>query len=108
MSATQRHKGQRGEREFCAALSEHLGEALTRQLGSDVKRIETHRGVIDGSRLELISLAAFLNDLDPMSDPDTLRRWLALADMHEEAAKSIRLVFGPGKPTLTVIHGDAA
>ena len=35
MSATQRHKGQRGEREFCAALRDHLGEALTRQLGSE-------------------------------------------------------------------------
>ena len=34
MSATQRSKGQRGEREFCAALRDHLGEALTRQLGS--------------------------------------------------------------------------
>ena len=35
MSATQRSKGQRGEREFCAALRDHLGEALTRQLGSE-------------------------------------------------------------------------
>ena len=34
MSTMQRRKGQRGEREFCAALSEHLGKALTRQLGS--------------------------------------------------------------------------
>ena len=35
MSAHQRRKGQRGEREFCRALSEHLGETLTRQLGSE-------------------------------------------------------------------------
>ena len=35
MSTMQRHKGQRGEREFCKALSEHLGEDLTRQLGSE-------------------------------------------------------------------------
>jgi Holliday junction resolvase len=34
MSAMQRNKGARGEREFCAALSEHLGETLARQLGS--------------------------------------------------------------------------
>lgn len=34
MSASQRDKGQRGEREFCRAMSEHLGETLTRQLGS--------------------------------------------------------------------------
>ena len=77
-------------------------------LDSDVKRIETHRRVIDGSWLELISLAAFLNDLEPLTDPDTVRRWLALADMHEEATKSIRRVFGPGKPTLTVIAGGSA
>ena len=93
-----------------AQLEEHIArkDAYLASLDSDVKRIETHRSIIDGSRLELIGLAAFLNDLDPMNDPDTLRRWQALADMHEEAAKSIRMVFGPGKPTLTVIHGDAA
>jgi len=83
-------------------------KAYLDSLDSDVKRIETHRSVIDDHRLHLINLAAFLNDLDPMSDPDTVRRWLALADMHAEAAKGIRLVFGPVKPTLTVIHGDAA
>lgn len=34
MSASQRDKGNRGEREFCKALSEHLGETVTRELGS--------------------------------------------------------------------------
>jgi len=107
-------QGYQGEVDALERQKAQLEEIIARKnaylasLDSDVKRIETHRGVIDGSRLDLISLAAFLNDLDPMSDQDTLRRWLALADMHEEAAKSIRLVFGPGKPTLTVIHGDAA
>lgn len=106
--------GYQGEVDALERQKAQLEEIIARKnaylasLDSDVTRIETHRSVIDGSRLELISLAAFLNDLDPMSDQDTLRRWLALADMHEEAAKSIRLVFGPGKPTLTVIHGDAA
>ena len=33
IGAMQRDKGQRGEREFCRALSEHLGETL-RQLGA--------------------------------------------------------------------------
>lgn len=34
MTAMQRDKGQRGEREFCKALSEYLGESLHRQLDS--------------------------------------------------------------------------
>lgn len=34
MSASQRDKGARGEREFCRDLSAHLGETLTRQLGA--------------------------------------------------------------------------
>jgi len=62
-------------------------------LSSEVKRIETHQEVINGARLELIGLAAFLNDMEPMSDPDTIRKWMALADMHEEAMKAIRMVF---------------
>ena len=34
MTAAQRDKGARGEREFCARLSEHLGEKYFRQLGA--------------------------------------------------------------------------
>jgi Holliday junction resolvase len=34
MSASQRNKGSKSEREFCKALSEHLGETFTRELGS--------------------------------------------------------------------------
>ena len=34
MTATQRNKGARGEREFCGLLSEHLGEKYFRQLGA--------------------------------------------------------------------------
>lgn len=76
-------------------------------LSSEVKRIETHREVINGCRLELINLAAFLQDMEPMTDADTIARWLALADMHEAAANSIFLVFKPAPPTLTVIQGHA-
>lgn len=83
-------------------------KAYLDSLSSEVKRIETHRSVIDGSRLELIGLAAFLNDMEPMNDKDTIRRWLALADMHEEAMKTIRLVFGEHHPELTLIQGKAA
>jgi hypothetical protein len=83
-------------------------KAYLDSLSSEVRRIETHREVINGSRLELIGLAAFLNDLEPMSDPDTIQRWLALADMHEEAMKTIRLVFGQRRPELTLIYDEAA
>ena len=34
MSTMQRRKGARGEREFCKVLAEHLGESVSRQLGS--------------------------------------------------------------------------
>lgn len=34
MTAAQRNKGARGEREFCVLLSEHLGEKYFRQLGT--------------------------------------------------------------------------
>jgi outer membrane murein-binding lipoprotein Lpp len=68
-------------------------KAYLDSLSGEVKRIETHQAVINGDRLELINLAAFLNDMDPMNDPDTVRKWLALADMHKEAEQAIRSVF---------------
>ena len=74
-------------------------------LDSDVKRIETHHSVINGVRLELIGLAAFLNDLEPITDTATVKRWLALAEMHEAASQSIRLVFEPARPPLTHTPG---
>lgn len=69
-------------------------KAYLDSLSGEVKRIETHQAVINGARMELIGLAAFLNDIEPISDPDTIKKWLALADMHEEAMKAIRSVFG--------------
>ena len=69
-------------------------KAYLDSLSSEVKRIETHREVINGARLELINLAAFLNDMEPMNDPDTINRWLALADMHHDAVNAIHQVFG--------------
>lgn len=78
-------------------------KAYLASLDSDLKRIETHQKVIEENRLHLISLAAFIGDMDPMKDRDTIRRWLALADMHMEAANSIRLVFGDAKPRLAAI-----
>ncbi len=69
-------------------------KAYLDSLSGEVKRIETHQSVINGARMELIGLAAFLNDIEPISDPDTIKKWLALADMHEETMKAIRSVFG--------------
>ena len=70
-------------------------KAYMDSLNSDAKRLEVHQDVIEKSRLALISLAAFLNDLDPITDQPTIHKWVALADMHEEAMKAIRLVFWP-------------
>lgn len=73
-------------------------------LDSDIKRAEVHQKVIEEQRLHLISLAAFISDMEPMNTPDTVRRWLALADMCMEAAHGIRQVFGEHRPELTVIR----
>lgn len=35
MTAMQRSKGQRGEREFCKTLGEYLGESIERRLGAE-------------------------------------------------------------------------
>ena len=69
-------------------------KAYLDSLDSEVKRIAVHRDVIEEVRLKLINLAAFLEDLDPMHDPDTIRRWLALGEMNRKAWEAIRWVFG--------------
>ncbi len=78
-------------------------QAYMESLSSDVKRIETHRSVIDGIRLELIGLAAFLSDMEDMRDLDTIRRWQALGCMLQEAKSGIDALF-PAKPRLEVIN----
>lgn len=69
-------------------------------IDNDVKRIEAHRHVIETNRLNLINLAAFLAEIDPIGDNDTIRQWLSLADMHKKAAESIAMVFGYGELSL--------
>ena len=71
-------------------------------LNSEAKRIEVHQNVINGTRLDLIGLAAFLNDMDPMTDADTVKRWQALAGMLNDACQSIRMVFEPRRAELSV------
>lgn len=75
-------------------------KAYLDSMDSEVKRLEVHQSTINGVRLELVSLAAFLSDLDPISDPETIRRWLGLAGMCQDATDSIRMVFGPKAATI--------
>lgn len=81
MSASQRNKGQRGEREFCSALSEHLGEPLVRQLdaardgGPDVLLGE--HWAVEVKRGETLRLAAWWRQA--CEQADDLGRWPALA-----------------------------
>ena len=79
-----------------AAIQEQVDrmKAYMASLESDAKRIEVHHDVIEKSRLELISLAAFLSDMDPMTEVDTVKRWIALSGMLDDASKSIRALFG--------------
>jgi len=77
-------------------------------LESDAKRAEVHQSVINGVRLELINLAAFLNDEESIQDTETLKRWRALANMLGEAMTAIHQYVGDAKPQLTVIPGGVA
>ena len=68
-------------------------KAYLDSLSSEVKRIEVHQSTINGVRLELIGLAAFLSDLDPIKDQDTIKKWLALGLMLGEAQAAIESLF---------------
>lgn len=70
-------------------------KAYLDSLDSEVKRLEVHQSTINGVRLELIGLASFLNDLDPINDKATIKKWLALAGMLDDASQGIRSVFAP-------------
>ena len=83
-------------------------KAYLDSLNSEVKRLEIHDSTINGVRLELISLAAFLSDEEPIQDAETLKRWRALADMLGEAMTAVHQYAGDAKPALTVIAGGAA
>ena len=81
MSSSQRDKGQRGEREFCDALGEHLGESLCRQLGAardggpDV--LIGERWAVEVKRGEKLELAAWWRQA--CAQADKAGRWPALA-----------------------------
>ena len=76
-------------------------QAYLESLSSEVKRAETHMRVIDGVRQKLIGLSELLYDADPITEPETVRNWNALAGMCDEAARAIRSVF---KPALSIVQ----
>lgn len=68
------------------------------------RRLEIHQGIIEKHRLLLIDLAAFLSDLEPLDDAETVRKWRKLSAMMDQAAAAIITIFGP-EHTLSVIPG---
>lgn len=76
-------------------------QAYLESLSSEVKRAETHMRVIDGVRQKLIGLSELLHDVEPITEPETVRNWNALAGMCDEAARAIRSVF---KPALSIVQ----
>lgn len=93
MSASQRNKGQRGEREFCAALGEHLGEVLARELGAardggpDVLLGE--RWAVEIKRGEKLELAKWWQQA--CEQADQAQRWPALAYRQNRQPWAVRV-----------------
>ena len=69
-------------------------------LTGTAKQMEAQTRAFEKTRQALVDLASELSDFMPV-DPDLTRRALALADMHDAAAYSLRLVFEPARPPLT-------
>ena len=93
MSARQRDKGMRGEREFCDALGEHLGESLCRQLGAardggpDVLLGE--RWAVEVKRGETLQLATWW--AQACAQADKAGRWPALAYRQNRQPWTVRV-----------------
>lgn len=91
MTASQRDKGQRGEREFCAALGEHIGETLVRQLdsardgGPDV--LIGQHWAVEVKRGETLQLATWW--LQACRQASNANRWPALAYRQNRQAWTI-------------------
>lgn len=56
--------------------------------------LKRHLNMIESATIAIQELMLFLSSEPPLNDPATVRKWLALADMHEEAMNAIRLIFG--------------
>ena len=55
--------------------------------------MEAQTRSIEKTRQALVDLASELTDFYPVS-PDLTRKMLALAEMHNDAAQSVRVIFG--------------
>ena len=66
-------------------------------LTGTTRQMEAQTRAFEKTRQALVDLASELTDFTPV-DPDLTRRALALAEMHDAASQSIRLVFSPARP----------
>ena len=63
-------------------------------LSGTAKQMEAQARSIEKTRQALVDLASELTDFHPVS-PDLTRKMLALAEMHDDAAQSLRVIFSP-------------
>jgi len=63
-------------------------------MNSEDKIDEIHQQVIQGVRVELINLGVFLNDVDPISNKNTIKKWRLLSGMLNDAHIAVDQVFG--------------
>ncbi len=69
--------------------------------------LKRHRNMIEESMIAMNKLMLFLSDEEPIQDADTVKRWLALAGMCDDAKNAIESMFGKS-PRLAVVRNDAA
>jgi KUP system potassium uptake protein len=74
-------------------------------LTGTARQMESQARAFEKTRQALVDLASELTDFTPV-DPDLTRRALALAEMHDAAAHSLRLVFEPARPTTLTVMCD--
>ena len=73
-------------------------------LTGTARQMESQARAFEKTRQALVDLASEFTDFTPV-DSDLSRKALALAEMHEAAAHSLRRVFEPARPALTVLQG---
>ena len=95
--------GYQGEVDALEAKKRHLEQQAKEyqdylaSLTGTARQMEAQARAFEKTRQALVDLASELSDFMPV-DPDLTRRALALADMHDAAAHSLRLVFAPARP----------
>jgi len=69
--------------------------------------LKRHRNMIEESMIAMKELMLFLSDEEPIQDADTVKRWMALAGMCDDAKNAIESMFGKSQ-RLVVVRNDAA